>query len=186
MLEFNFDLFPELITERLVLRPLTIDDAPSLFELNTNDDALKYLGFLRMHSVNDAVKKIEKITEDIATTDCMYWAISTKENLELIGTICLFHFIKQHHRGEVGYMLHPNFWRKGILQECMHAVLDYGFNVLNFHSLEAIVDPENAASIGLLEKNKFVREAYFKEDFYQDGKFYDTAIYSLLKSNWKK
>ena len=47
MLEFNFDLFPELITERLVLRPLTLDDAPSLFELNTNDDVLKYLDFLR-------------------------------------------------------------------------------------------------------------------------------------------
>jgi ribosomal-protein-alanine N-acetyltransferase len=185
MLEFNFDLFPELITERLVLRQMTPDDAQALFFLNTHDEVLKYLDFLRMKTIDDAVKKIERITNDIKATDCVYWAISTKEDPTLIGTICLFHFKKQHHRGEIGYMLHPGFWRKGILQECMQTVIDYGFDVLNLHSMEAIVDPENTASIALLEKNKFVREAYFKEDFFQNGKFLDTAIYSLLKSNWK-
>lgn len=186
MLEFNFDLFPELVTQRLVLRQMTPDDAANLFALNTNNDVLKYLDFLRMKTIDDAYKKIEKINKEIKNADCIYWAISTQENPhELIGTICLFHFKKQHYRGEVGYLLHPDFWRKGILQECLYAVLNYGFDVLNLHSVEAIVDPENAASIGLLEKNKFVREAYFKEDFYQNGKFLDTAIYSLLKSNWK-
>jgi ribosomal-protein-alanine N-acetyltransferase len=185
MLEFNFNPFPIIYTERLVLRQLTISDSQHFFELNTNDAVLKYLEFLRMKTIEDASQKIDKHTAEIGNNENIIWAISTKENPKLIGTICLFHFKKKHYRGEIGYMLHPNFWRKGILQECINVVLNFGFDVLNLHSIEAIVDPENEPSIGLLEKNKFVREAYFKEDFYQNEKFCDTAVYSLLKSNWK-
>lgn len=185
MLAFNFNPFPRITTERLVLRQITLDDAQALFEINTNDEVLKYLDFLRMQTIEDARLKIDKHTIAVETNDSIIWAISTKENSKLIGTICLFHFKKEHFRGEIGYILHPDFWRKGILLEGMNAVINYGFDTLNLHSIEAIVDPENVASIELLEKNKFVREAYFKEDFYQKGKFLDTAIYSLLKSNWK-
>lgn len=185
MLEFNFNPFPTIYTERLVLRQLTTADAQDLFELNTNNDVLKYLEFLRMKTIDDAHLKIENLNTGIENNESIIWAISTKENPKLMGTICLFHFKKQHYRGEIGYILHSDFWRKGILNESMQAVLNYGFDVLNIHSIEAIVDPENEASIGLLVKNKFVREAYFKEDFYQNGVFLDTAVYSLLKSRWK-
>jgi len=56
---------------------------------------------------------------------------------------------------------------------------------LHFHSIEAFVNPENDASILLLEKNGFVKEAHFKENFYFEGAFLDTGVYSLLKSNYK-
>ena len=63
-----------------------------------------------MKTIDDAYKKIDKINKEIKNADCIYWAISTQENPhELIGTICLFHFKKQHYRGEVGYLLHPDF-----------------------------------------------------------------------------
>jgi len=60
----------------------------------------------------------------------------------------------------------------------MTIVLDYGFRALQFHSIEANVNPDNAASIKLLERNNFVREAYHKENYYFNGKFLDSAIYS--------
>ena len=66
------------------------------------------------------------------------------------------------------------------MQESIKEVIDYGFNVMKLHSIEANVNPDNAASIRLLERNKFKREAYYKENFYFNGKFLDTAIYSLL------
>ena len=55
------------------------------------------------------------------------------------------------------------------------------FQQLHLHSIEAIVNPDNVASIGILEKNGFVREAYYKEDYYFEGKFLDSAVYSLLE-----
>ena len=62
----------------------------------------------------------------------------------------------------------------------MAAILKYGFNTLKLHSVEAIVNPDNMQSIRVLEKNNFVKEAHFKENYFHEGKFKDTVIYSLL------
>jgi ribosomal-protein-alanine N-acetyltransferase len=57
---------------------------------------------------------------------------------------------------------------------------------MDLHSIEAIVNPDNKASIKLLERNSFTREAYFKENYFYDGKFLDSAVYSLLISEYKR
>jgi ribosomal-protein-alanine N-acetyltransferase len=98
----------------------------------------------------------------------------------LIGTIGIFNIRKEHYRAEFGYMLHPDYHRQNLMQEAFQPVLEYAFTTMGLHSLEANVDPMNKASIGILEKNGFVREAYFREDFYWQGKFLDSAVYSLL------
>ncbi len=66
------------------------------------------------------------------------------------------------------------------MQEAILTILDYGFKIMKLHSVEANVNPNNAASIKLLERNNFIREAYHKENYYYNGKFLDSAIYSLL------
>jgi ribosomal-protein-alanine N-acetyltransferase len=66
------------------------------------------------------------------------------------------------------------------MQEAITAAIDYGFNVMKLHSIGAYVSPANFASIKLLLKNKFVQEAYFKEDHLYNGRFEDTMVYSLL------
>ena len=98
----------------------------------------------------------------------------------LIGTIGFWRITKEHYRAEIGYALHPDFHRKGITQEAMIEVLNYGFEMIRLHSVEANVNPNNEASKKLLEKNKFVQEAYFKENYFSNGQFLDSAIYSLL------
>ena len=62
----------------------------------------------------------------------------------------------------------------------MTSVLDYGFTTMLLHSVEANVNKDNAASMKLLAKNNFVREAYFKENYFYNGRFLDSVIYSLL------
>jgi ribosomal-protein-alanine N-acetyltransferase len=66
------------------------------------------------------------------------------------------------------------------MSEAMDAVLNYGFNAMRLHSLEANVDPANAASIKLLEKKGFLKEAHLKENVFFNGRFIDSAIYSLI------
>jgi ribosomal-protein-alanine N-acetyltransferase len=66
------------------------------------------------------------------------------------------------------------------MHEALEIVLDYGFGKIKLHSVEANANPENAASIKLLERNGFIREGYFKENYFFNGKFSDSAIYSLL------
>jgi len=66
------------------------------------------------------------------------------------------------------------------MDEAMTAALDYCFKVLNFHSVEANTAPENVASGRILEKHGFIQEAYFRENFYFDGQFLDSRIYSKI------
>ena len=68
------------------------------------------------------------------------------------------------------------------MQEAIEPVIDWGFNTIQLHSIEATVNPDNIASKNILLKNGFVQEAYFKENFYYEGQFLDTVIFSLLKS----
>ncbi|HSC37593.1 MAG TPA: GNAT family protein, partial [Chitinophagaceae bacterium] len=112
--------------------------------------------------------------------DGITWGIYLKTAPGLIGTIGLWRIIKEHHRAEIGYLLSPAWQRRGLMQEAMEKVLDYGFSVIGLHSVEANVNPDNEASIRILEKNHFVREAYFKENYYYNGVFKDSVIYSLL------
>ncbi|MGZ3862881.1 MAG: GNAT family N-acetyltransferase [Bacteroidia bacterium] len=182
MLELNFNPFPILETERLILREITPEDAPAFFLCRSDKETMKFIGRPLHKTVTDTEALIKVIMERVNENIAINWAITLKEDSKFIGTISYHDIIKEHYRAEVGYMLLPAYWRKGIVSEALKAVLDFGFTNLKLHSIEAKINPHNTASANLLKKHKFVREAYFKEDFFFEGKFYDTEIYSLLSS----
>ena len=182
MLSLNFHPFPVLETERLLLRAVTLDDAEKLFELRRDVDVMRYIDREKHQTVDDTRILIGKFLEGISSNEAIAWAISMKENPKvLIGTISFHRIEKEHYRGEIGYLLNPKFWRKGIVGEAMTKVLEYGFKSIGLHSVEANVNPHNSASASLLKKHGFVLEASFKENYFFNGKFIDTHIYSLLE-----
>lgn len=181
MLELNFDPFPEITTPRLLLRKMQPADAAAIFTLRTHEQVMKYIDKEPMKTVEEAALLIEKITGDLDNNNGITWAVCLQQNKEqLIGTVGFWRIVKENYRAEIGYMLHPGHWRKGLMEEAVKAAAEYGFTKMNLHSIEANINPNNAASAALLEKLAFVREAYFKEDYYFRGQFIDTAIYSLL------
>ena len=68
--------------------------------------------------------------------------------------------------------------------EAMSSVLDYVFKDLDFHRLEADTDPNNLASLALLEKLGFRREGYFRERWFVHEKWHDSVMLGLLRSEW--
>ncbi len=180
MLNLNFNPFPVLETERLVLRNVTPEDVNEIFLLRSDKLVMKYLDRPSAKSENEALDFIKMINVQEKNNEGVTWAITLKGIKKLAGTICYWNFQKEHYRAEIGYLLLPDYWGKGIMQEAFSPVINFGFNVMNLHSIEANVNPANAASIKLLERNNFVREAYFKENYFFDGKFLDSAIYSLV------
>ncbi len=183
MLETNFSPFPEIITDRLLLRCIKMADAQEALVLRSLDETMQYIDREKFTSIEEAEAWIQKILDSLHTNEGIMWTIALANKPDmLIGTIGFWRMIKQHYRAEVGYMLHPNHWRKGIMKEALLAVIDYGFNEMKLHSIEAHINPANDASAAVLEKTGFVREAYFKEDYFYKGTFLDSAIYSLLTS----
>lgn len=180
MLLLNFNPFPSLSTERLILRRISVEDDKEIFFLRSDKEMLQFLDRDPAQSIDEARQWINTINEGIDSNQYIAWAVALKNDQKLIGTITFWNIQKEHHRAEIGYALHTQFQGRGLMQEAMKVVLDYGFNTLKIHSVEANVNPGNAASIKLLERNGFVREAYHRENYYYNGHFLDSAIYSLI------
>lgn len=179
-MDLQFTPFPELTTDRLLLRRIGPDDSKELFIWRSDERIMRYLDRPRAKSIEDAYAHLRLIDDDINANIGITWGIMIKGGSHLIGNIGFWKITKEHYRAELGYLLHPDYQKQGIMAEALLKVLDYGFKTMKLHSVEANVNPENAGSINLLEKSGFVREAYFRENYYYDGKFLDSAIYSLL------
>ena len=181
MVDPGFSPFPVIQTTRLILRPISLLDAPSLFVLRSNELVMQFIDREMMINVQEAEDLIDSITGMYEKNEALLWVICLpQEPDKLIGTVGFWHILKEHHRAEIGYILDPDHWKKGMMKEALIAVCRYGFVSMQLHSIEARIDPNNIASAALLESTGFTREAYFKEDYFFRGAFKDTAVYSLL------
>ncbi|MDB5221553.1 MAG: ydaF 4 [Chitinophagaceae bacterium] len=177
MVQLNFDSFPVLETERLLLRKITMEDAEDIFLLRTNEEAMKYIKKPKLRSVNDAIELIKVMN----SPDRIQLGITLKNITRIIGIIGYHRIVNEHYRAEIGYMLNPQYWNTGLMSEAITKVIGFGFNEMKLHSIEAIIDPKNMASRKILEKFNFIKEAYFKENFFFEGEFFDSEVYSLVK-----
>jgi len=181
--ETVFDTFPELESERLLYRAYTTEDAETLFHMRSHPDVSKYMDTAVPKHSEDTRRRIEGYHKAFDDKKGITWAIIEKQSNALIGDFGIWRIDKQNSRGEIGYILHPTFWKKGYMNEAMHTLIRFGFKVLNLHSYEANVNIDNKRSKTLLLKLGFKLEAYFRENFYYDGQFLDSEIYCLLKSD---
>ncbi|HEU4716770.1 MAG TPA: GNAT family N-acetyltransferase [Bacteroidia bacterium] len=180
MPEFSFSPFPVLETERLILRRVEPADVAEMFVLRSDRQLMKFIPRPVAQSPDDALALIHSMAEGIAKNEMINWGMVLKSSGKVIGTVGFFRMKPEHFRAEIGYMLHGDFHGTGIMQEALVKAIAFGFQSMKLHSIEAVVDPANIASIRLLERNGFVREAYFRENEFFDGKFLDSAVYSLL------
>jgi ribosomal-protein-alanine N-acetyltransferase len=183
MLNINFSPFHNLETKRLYLRRVVKEDVNEIFALRSDQEVMKYIPRPLVKTEEEALAHIAMIDEKIVSNEGINWAITLKGNPKLIGIIGHFRIRPDHFRAEIGYMLLPDYQRKGIISEAIKEVVNYGFEVMKLHSIEAIIDPENFASEKVLQKNGFVKEAHLKENEYFDGRFLDTVIYSILNKH---
>ncbi|MFQ6602764.1 GNAT family N-acetyltransferase [Flavobacterium sp. C3NV] len=181
MLEFNFNPFPVIETERLLLRRITNDDVNEVFELRSNPETMKYIPRPLVKNNEDALEHIAMIEEKIETNVGINWGITLKGSSKLLGIIGYYRMQPQNYRAEIGYILLPEFHGKGIIPEAVNRLITYGFEDLKLHSIEAVIDPENYASEKVLQKCGFVKEAHLKESEFYEGRFLDSVIYSLLE-----
>lgn len=183
MLSISFSPFPVIETERLLLRCITTEDAPQLFLLRSDPGIMKYLDREPHRFVEETVSFIkEKILDSLHKNEGILWVITLKNDPEIIiGTTGFWRIDFEHYRTEIGYMLHSAYWRKGYMKEAVLASIKWIFKNTDVHSIEANINPGNEPSESLLKSTGFIKEAYFRENYYFNGVFKDSIIYSLIK-----
>jgi len=175
---------PPLTTARLQLRGINQADSEDLYAIYSDMKTLEYWGQDPVQSPAEVWKIIKKNMQYVASGTAILWGIALRDSNRLIGTCTIFRISQQNKNGEAGFILNRAHWGKGLMTEAMGSVLDYTFNDLDFHRLEADTDPKNLASLALLKKLGFQREGYFRERWFVHGKWHDSVMLGLLRNEY--
>lgn len=109
-----------------------------------------------------------------------------KESGGIIGGCALHSWSEEHRRAELGYEVNEEEdKRKGYMTEAVEAIITYGFNHMNLNRIEAVIAPDNDASMGVIKNFGFVREGFMRQHYFKDGVLYDSLLFALLKEEYK-
>ncbi|MFP7477081.1 GNAT family N-acetyltransferase [Terribacillus saccharophilus] len=166
--------------KQINLRPISVADAPTLFQFWSDPDVTAFMNITPMQSVKQAEEMILYITQ-LEHAD-RYTIVL--EDDTIVGT-CGFNYIDaMNQRGEIGYEIGKDFWRRGYMSQALHALIEEGFQTLQLNRIEAKVEPENTPSRRLLEKAGFHEEGILRQYEKMNGVFLDMVMYSLLRSDY--
>ncbi|HET6564021.1 MAG TPA: GNAT family N-acetyltransferase [Xanthomonadales bacterium] len=171
---------PDLETDRLLIRKLRLEDAPAMLEMLSDPETVLYWGRPVMTELQQAETYTRENLAWMEDGHCLYWGIEEKASGKMIGTCTLFKLDLNNKRGEIGYLLNRAFWHQGFMSEALKSVINYAFGELQLHRLEADTDPENIASIRLLEGFGFQREGLFRDRWLVHGHWCDSLMMGLV------
>ena len=181
----DWEHLPTINTTRLSLRAISAADVDDFYAVYSNLEVMRYWSTPPLANRDAASKLIDEIQQGFKRHELLKWGIALRAGDSLIGSVTLFHPDFTHRRAEIGYALGRAFWGNGYMQETLEAILNYAFAVLNFHRIEADVDPRNAASVRTLERLGFRREGYLRERWQVNGEIQDALFYGLLRPDWE-
>lgn len=175
---------PPLLTERLLLRSLTLEDAPDVQHLAGDRDVASTV--LRIpHPYEDGMAEewIRSCSEVYQNEEAINFAIIRKTEQNLIGTIGL-ELEQEHERAELGYWIGKPYWHHGYATEAAQAVVAYSFKVLKLNRIYAYHFTRNPASGRVLEKVGMRAEGHRRQHTKKWGIFEDSLGYGMLKTDY--
>ncbi len=176
--------FPDLETERLLLRHFTAQDIEFVFRHFSDPRVAEFL--LDEPPVADRAQAQAIIDFYLEQDGKSYnrWLIERKADHQPIGT-CGFHkWARSQQRAEIGYDLSPAAWGQGYMSEAVRCALVHGFGPMGLHRVEALVAHGNERSVRLLKRFGFQQEGLLRDYFCLNGRFYDHYLFSLLRGEW--
>ncbi len=151
----DFKVFPQLQTERLILRNIESTDAELIHKLRSDEVVNKFVGRDNSSTIEKAKEFILKIQNLVEKNEGLYWIIRLKENNDLVGTVCLWNFDSENEIVEIGYEMLPEFQGKGIMTEALKAVTAYTFEEIKAKIITAFPSEDNSNSVAILKKLNF-------------------------------
>lgn len=170
-------------TERLILRPFTLEDLPRLIEMRSDPEVNVFMGGNKMQNAEAVTKRLRVYMDSYEKNGYGVSAIIWKETSEMIGWGGL-QPLDVTNETEVGYGMIKEFWGKGIASEVARAWLDFGFNEKNLSHIVAVAYPENKGSRHVLEKLG-MRYEKTAEHYGTDCVFYTISKEDYLKNQTK-
>jgi ribosomal-protein-alanine N-acetyltransferase len=178
--------FETIETTRLLLKGLSPEDMTTLFENNSKSKIKKILGH---RTENDYQKEESKYKNGYSCYNRSFklFLITNKTSDTIIGRCGIHNWNPEHRRAEIGYIMEDdNYKRKGLMTEALGAVIEYGFNKMNLHRIEALVGSKNIPSLKLMEKYNFIQEGLLRQHYFINNKYEDSLVFSKLYEEYSE
>ena len=174
MQRFTFDFFPNLKTERLLLRALSNHDVTTIFELRSDKKVNALIKRETPDNIEDARKFIAICHEEFQHQNRIFWGMEFQNNI--IGTIVFHRISAKEHYAEIGYELFPKFQKQGFMSEAMKEVLEFGIQKMNLKVIEAYTHKNNIPSQALLKKYDFVLQPDRKCESFEHNRIFRREV----------
>jgi glyoxylase I family protein len=171
---------PIIKTERLILRPMSMRDAPALLSVFQDEESMRFWA-------HGPIETLEEMHDIIARNlpprnkNQRSFAITT-DGERALG--CLNFYNEHNSISGLGYIIGRPLWGKGYVSEAVNAAVDYGFTTLKLLRLWLEIDPRNTGSCRVAEKCGFKHEGIFRKSFFLDGQYFDSTYYAMLYDDW--
>jgi ribosomal-protein-alanine N-acetyltransferase len=176
-------MFPTLQTDKFILRQIVEADMQKIFEGLSDPQVIRYYG-VSYYSLEEVQKQLDWYNSLLIQQTGIWWGICFPHLPDSIIGACGFNEWKhEHKRTELGYWLLPPYWHKGVMSECIPAIIKYAFTTMQMHRIEAVVEAENELSSRLLSKLGFAFEGTHLECEIKNGRYIDLSYYALLNKH---
>jgi len=178
---------PTLETERLILRPVTPDDAQAVFDYASNPNVTRFTIFETHRTIDDSRWfVIDNVRSRYSAQEPDPLAITLKTEPErMIGALGAHWASQPNGTMEMGYAIGEPYWGLGIVVEAARALMRLVFTEYAVERLQARVIAGNDASERVLAKLGFTREGTLRSTLFRRGAWHDLIMYSLLRREWE-
>ena len=181
-----FSNMPTLSTERLLLRPMHPMDAEDMYDYARRSEVTRYLLWREHEDISFTRDYLNYIGRRYALGDFYDWAIVERESRKMIGTCGFTKIDTANNSAEIGYVLNPDFHRRGFGSEAVKEILKFGFEELSLNRIEARFMQGNEASLSLMKSVGMTFEGYMRDFIFVKGSYRTVGVSSILRSEYEK
>lgn len=175
----------DILTKRLILQEITWEDLEDIHWLHSfpEVDEFNTLGIPESLQTTKEVMQSTIIDQEAEKRREIQWSIRLDESRTFIGLAGMRISEERFQMAEIFYKLAPAFWKQGYGTEVARALIDFGFDTLKLHRIEAGTATENKKSIRILEKIGMQREGIRRKILPIRGQWYDNYQYAILEDD---
>lgn len=178
--------YPVLLTERLRLRPLKLDDVSDVFEYASNPVIATYTVWEPHKTIQDSTLFVQSVLNQYEKVGMAAYGVELKAEARIIGTCGFIMYDELNHKAELAYALSPKYWGKGFALEAAEVWVQFGFEQLGLNRIEAGCHAENDSSERVMKRIGMRYEGTLRKDMFVKGAYRDTKVYAILREEYKK
>jgi ribosomal-protein-alanine N-acetyltransferase len=179
------DRLPVLSGRQVTLRELRTSDAASLFAMLTSEEVSRFIS-PPPTTVEGFERFIAWTLRERAAGSYVCFAVTLKDFDTAIGIFQVRETEPGFGTAEWGFALGSAFWGTGVFQEGAELALEFAFETLNVHRLEARAAVKNGRGNGALHKLGAVQEGVLRKSFLKNGVYLDQILYAIVQEDWRE